>query len=170
MKFTRSFVAIMAIAALTACDDDDDPTDEGDVIAGEYTVSEFRYTADAAGGPTVDLAGIGAAQGGPYGILEMTVDTDNSFAGVLRLPTAGGPQNFNIGGDIELSGSDNITIDFNAATEALGVLDPEESGTYDLNGNTLTITLPDVSFDYGALAGTPSGEIASDLRIVGSRS
>ena len=169
MKLARSFVAVMAIAALAGCDEDD-PTDPDPVnLAGVYAVTSFTYTADS-GAPSVDLAGIPAAQGGPYGILDMTVASDHSFEGVLRLPTAGGPMNFDIGGDITLSGTNTITIAFDAATQALDILDPSETGTYSFVGSTLTITLPDVSFDFGALAGTPSGEVASNLTIVGTRS
>lgn len=169
MKLARSFVAIMAVAALTACDDGDDP-EPPPSIAGVYTVSEFRYTSDASGGPTVDLASIPAPQGGPYGILTMTVAADNSFSGSLKLPTATGPQTFSIGGDITLQSGDDIRIDFNAATQALGVLDPFEVGTYTMSNNTLTIILPNVTFDYGALSGNPSGAVDSNLRIVGTRS
>ena len=168
MMLKRSFVAIMAVAALTACDGDDDDDDDVN-LEGVYAVSSFTYTADS-GAPSVDLAGIPAAQGGPYGILSMTVQEDHSFSGSLKLPTAGGPQTFPIGGDITLTGSNDIRIDFNAATQALGVLDPFEEGTYDLDGNTLTIELPNVTFDFGALAGTPSGDVESDLLIVGTRS
>lgn len=169
MKLMRSLAPLAAVVFLTAgmCDDEGDD-DQDPTIAGVYTVSEFRYTADS-GSPTVDLASIGAAQGGPYGITSMTVDADNSFSGVLRLPTAGGPMNFPIGGDIDLDG-DDISITFDDATNALEILDPVESGSYTMVNNTLTITLPDVSFDYGLLTGTPSGEVASNLRIVGSRS
>lgn len=168
MKLARSFVAIMAIAALTACDDDD-PTDPDVSLAGSYDISSFLYTPDA-GGSGVDLASIPAGSGGPYGILTMTVAADHSFLGSLKLPTAGGPVTFPIGGDIELSGEDNIEITFNEATNNLGQLDPVEVGTYTFVGSTLTIILPNVTFDYGALSGTPSGDTESNLRIVGTRS
>lgn len=167
MKLARSFVAIMAIASLTACDDEDGGTDPEPNIAGTYTVSEFRYTADS-GAPSVDLASIPAGSGGPYGILSMTVAADNSFEGSLKLPTAGGPMTFDIGGDIELDG-DDITIDFDAATEALGVLDPEESGTYAMAGNTLSITLPDVTFNFGSFGGADE-DVDANLEITGTRS
>ena len=169
MKLARSFVAVMAIGALTACDDDNG-TEPDPNIAGTYTVTEFRYTADASGGPSVDLAGIGAAQGGPYGILNMTVEEDNSFTGQLKLPTPAGPQTFNAGGDIEFTGGNNVRIDFDAATDALEILDDYEDGTLTMSGNTITIILPDVTFDYGVLAGTSTGDTESDLRIVGTRS
>lgn len=168
MKLARSFVAIMAVAALVACDED--PTDPEEVsLAGTYTVSTFAYQADAGGDP-VNLALIPAGSGGPYGITTMTVAADNSFNGSLRLPTANGPVAFPIGGDITLSGSNGISIEFDAATNALDQLDPVEAGTYSMVGNTLTITLPDVTFDFGALVGTPTGDTPSSLTIVGTRS
>lgn len=167
MKLARSFVAIMAVAALAACGDD--PIDEDPDIAGVYTVSEFRYTADE-GGQSVDLAGIPETSGGPYGILSMTVATDNSFTGSLKLPTPTGPVTFPIGGDIEFTGGNTIRIDFNEATDALQQLDDFEDGTFSLVGNTLTIVLPNVTFDFGALTGTSTGDTESSLSIVGTRS
>lgn len=170
MKLARSFVAVMAIAALTACDEDPEGPEEDPNIAGVYTVSEFRYTSDASGGPSVDLASIPASSGGPYGILNMTVASDNSFTGQLKLPTPTGPQTFPIGGEIEFMSGSNVRIDFDAQTDALQQLDDFEDGTLTMSGNTITIILPNVTFDYGVLTGTPSGDVESDLRIVGTRS
>ncbi|HUF13385.1 MAG TPA: hypothetical protein VMN78_09815 [Longimicrobiales bacterium] len=167
MKLARSFVAIMAVAALTGCDDNGDG-DPDPNIAGVYTVTEFRYTADESG-ESIDLAGLPASVGGPYGILDMTVAADNSFTGTLKLPTPAGPQEFDIGGDIDFTGGNTLRIDFDAATDALGQLDDFEDGTFSMIGNTLTIILPNVTFDFGAVGGTP-GEVDADLRIVGSRS
>ena len=165
MKLARSFVAIMAVAALGACGDEDP---EETTIAGVYTVSEFRYTSDAQDGPEVDLAGIPESSGGPYGILSMEVEEDHSFAGELMLPGFAAP--YAIGGDITLTGSNGIRIDFDAATQALQILDPFEVGTYAMVNNTLTIILPNVTFDFGALSGNPQGAVESDLKIVGTRS
>lgn len=167
MKLARSFVALMAVAALTACDDDGDGDDPVN-LAGVYTVSEFRYTADS-GSPSVDLAGIPASSGGPYGILDMTVDEDHSFEGTLKLLVNGVPMTFDAGGDIVLTGDDNIRINFDAATQALGILDAFEEGTYSMVVNTLTITLPNVTFNFGAFGGA-NESVDSDLRIVATRS
>lgn len=168
MKLARSFVAIMAVAALAACGDDD-PLPPEDNIAGVYSVSQFEYTADE-GGQSVDLAGIPITSGGPYGILSMTVAADHSFTGSLKLPTAQGPATFPIGGDIALTGSNTITITFDEETNELEQLDPVEVGTYSMVGNTLTIELPNVTFDFGAISGTPTGPVDADLEIVGTRS
>ena len=168
MKLARSFVAIMAIAALTACDDDDDPTDEDPNIAGDYEVSEFRYTDDDNAAITIDLASIPPAGGGPYGITEMTVATDNSFDGTLVLPGAGA---IPIGGDIDFTGDTEVRIDFNEATDLLGVLDDFEDGTLELEGNTITIELPNVTFNFSDInPAWPDEDAEADLRIVGTRS
>ena len=154
MKLARSVVAIMAIAALAACDDEDDPTDEGSNLEGEYTVSSFEYTADD-GDPSVDLASLPAELGCPCGILSMDVDADNNFSGQLRFP---GSPAVNISGDLEVDGND-ITVDFSDATEQLTGLE-DQSGTFTLtSGGTLTMTLPDVTFDFTPFGGeedTPS--------------
>ena len=168
MKLARSFVAIMAITALTACDDDD-PTDEGVTIAdfaGTWTVQSFTYTADDNPSTTTNLAAIPASAGGPYGITTLTISNTGSFTGNLRLP--GAPIDpIPIGGQVVLGSGNNVTVDFNAATEALGVI-TDEAGTYAFsnNRNTLTLDLPDVTFDH-----TLSGQTAvdSDLRIVATK-
>ena len=162
MKLARSFVAIMAVAALAACDDD--PTDEDESLAGAYTVSSFEYTPDA-GGAGVDLASQ-TAFGCPCGIVSMNVAADNSFSGQLKFPCQ---PTATITGDLILSGSNNITIDFSQAVHDATDLE-DESGTYDMDGNTLTITLPEVTFDYGALSGNPGTQTPSVLVIVGTRS
>ena len=170
MKLTRTFVAIMAIAALTACDDEDDGDPELD-ISGDYEVTEFRYTADANAAMTVDLASIPPQQGGPYGITSMVVADDNSFEGEIVLPTPGGPLPFDVGGDIEFTGGDDVRIDFDAATDQLGLLDDFEDGTLELENNTITIILPNVTFNFHDVnPSAPDTEAESNLRIVGTRS
>ena len=162
MKLARSFVAVLAITALTACDDEDGGTDpDGSDLEGEYTVSSFEYTADD-GSPSVDLASLGASSGCPCGILSMTVDADNNFAGTLKFPTT--PQ-VAITGDLEVDGN-NITIDFSdATTNTTGLQD--QSGTFTLtSGGTLTITLPDVTFDFTPFGGTVEESV---LVLVGAQ-
>lgn len=169
MKLARNAVLMLAFAVTATACSEDDPSGPPAIAAGAYTVSTFRYASDD-GTQQVDLATVPAAQGGPYGILSMTVNSDMSFTGSLKLPTSSGPQTFPIGGDISTSGNNTITIDFDAATNALQVLDPTETGTYTVSGNTLQIVLPNVSFDYGLLVGNPQGEVDSDLTIVGTKS
>jgi hypothetical protein len=170
MKFTRTFVAIMAIAAVTACGDDDEDGDPELDISGDYEVTEFRYTADANAAMTVDLASIPPAQGGPYGITSMVVADDNSFEGSITLPTGAGPVTFDVGGDIAFTGGDDVRIDFDDATDELGLLDDFEDGTLELEGNTITILLPNVTFNFHDVnPAAPDTDAESNLRIVGTR-
>ncbi|HSH45283.1 MAG TPA: hypothetical protein VK966_05480, partial [Longimicrobiales bacterium] len=142
---------------------DPDPDPEAE-LAGSYDVQTFRYDADDSD-QSLDLALIPAAQGGPWGILEMTVETDGAFDGTMKLPTPAGVQEFDVGGDIEVTGPGTVRIDFDTATDALGVLDDFEDGTYAISGDVLTLVLPDVTFDF-----TQSGdEVDADLTIVASR-
>ena len=166
MKLARSFVAIMAVATLAACGDD--PDEEDVDLSGVYTVSQFRYQSDANAGLAVDLASIPPSSGGPYGILDMTVEEDHSFEGTLKLLVNGVPTPFDAGGNIELTGGNGIRINFDAATQALGILDPFEVGTYSMVGSTLTIDLPNVTFNFGSFGG-PNEPVESDLRIVAAR-
>ena len=164
MKLVRSFVAIMAIAAVGACgDDDDDGTGPGASLEGSYTVSGFTYTPDA-GGSGVNLALLPSSVGCPCGILSMDVDANNNFSGQLRFP---GEPTATIGGHLDVDGN-NITVDFNQATEdATGLED--EPGTFTLTSSGgLTITLTEVTFDYSPFGG-PAGETPSTLVIVGAQ-
>jgi hypothetical protein len=166
MKLMRSLAPLAAVLLLTAgsCDEDD-PSDEGNPLAGTYSVTGFTYTADANAAMTVNLATVPAGSGGPYGITSMTVAEDNSFAGVLKLP---GVPTLNIEGVIETTGN-NITINFDEATTGGAVTD--ESGTYTMSGSTLTITLPDVTFNYHLVnPAAPDADVESNLVIVGTRS
>ena len=159
MRIARSIVAVMAIAALTACDED--PTDEDTSLEGEYTVSSFTYTADD-GSREVDLASLPSQLGCPCGILSMNVDADNNFSGQLRFP---GQPAVAITGELETDGND-ITVDFSDATEQLTNLE-DQDGTFTLNGGTLTLTLPDVTFDFTPFGGSPN--TPSVLVLVGAQ-
>lgn len=164
MKLARSFVAVMAVAALTACGDDD-PTGPSHTIAdfaGTWTVQSFTYVADDDPSTSTNLSPLN------FGITTLTIASDGSFSGNLRLP--GSPIDpIPIGGQVVLGSGNNVTIDFNAATEGLpGQPLSDEQGTYAFsnNGNTLTLVLPDVTFDH-----TLSGQagVDSNLTIVATK-
>lgn len=167
MKLARSAFLVLALAAsAAACTDDGgtgpDPVD----LSGDYSVQTFEYEADD-GSASLDLATIPPGQGGPMGITEMTVESDHSFAGTLKLPQGGTVVTLPIGGDIEITGANTLRIDFDATTDSYEVLDDFEDGTFQLSGNTLTIVLPEVTFDF-TLSGQPPED--ADLTIVGTRS
>ncbi len=166
MKFTRAFVAILSIAALTACDDENGTGNDDDVVladlAGEWTVQSMTYEGDDSA-EEFDLAAVG------MGITELNIASDGSFDGTLIFPTTGGPQTVPIGGEISISDTDdnsgNLAIDFDEDTEAIGLF-ADEAGTFSLtaSGSGLTVVLPDVTFPPG-LPGTTAGADA-DLTIV----
>lgn len=166
MKLARNAVMMMFMAAtLAACDEPIDPTPDVSILAGVYSVQTFEYESDD-GENSFDLATVPATQGGPWGIISMTVETDGSFDGVMKLPTPQGIQTFPVGGDIEITGDNTMRIDFDAQTDALEILDDFEDGTFSLNGNILTLVLTDVSFDF-----TLSGQepVPADLTIIATR-
>lgn len=159
MKLARNLFLMLAVAAsLTACDDDDDPTDPnngGDPIAvadlaGEYTVSSFTYITDETGDQT-NLTPMG------LGVTDLAVASDGSFDGTLIFPTEAGNQSFELLGDIELSNTTetraDITVNFEGAVVTTGVLSESEAGFIELSGNTLTMTLTEVTVPTGPAAG-----------------
>ena len=168
MKLVRNFALILSLSAVAAgCDDTTDP--DAIVIAdlaGTYSVQTFEYEADNDSGTSLDLATVPAAQGGPLGIISMTVDTDGSFAGQMKLPVQGSVQQFPVGGDITLTGDNTMRIDFDAFTDNLGILDDFEDGSFTLDGDNLTLVLPNVTFDFTMSGAEP---VDADLTIVASR-
>ena len=167
MKLARNAVMVMFMAAaVAACDEEGDPTGiEVSALAGVYSVQTFEYEADD-GSNSFDLATVPATQGGPWGILDMTVATDGSFEGEMKLPTPQGVQTFAVGGDIAITSDSTMRIDFDAQTDALGLLDDFEDGTFTLNGNTLTLVLTNVTFDFTLSGGEP---VPADLTIIATR-
>lgn len=165
MKFARNAVMILGLsAAVVACDDNGTDVDTVD-LSGTYSVETFRYDADE-GSASLNLASVPASQGGPYGITSMTVASDHSFEGSMRLPVNGVPTPFDVGGDIEITGTNTVRIDFDQQTDDLEILDDFEDGTFTLAGDLLTLVLPDVTFDFTMSGNEP---VDADLTIVASR-
>lgn len=174
MKLARSFVAIMAIAALAACDEEEDPTDPnggGDAIvvadlAGAYQIGSFTYDVDDSD-DVLNLTQIG------MGVTQLTVQSSGAFTGTLRFPdpATGTPTDYPIGGTIVLANATasnaDLTINFDAATQALGILDASESGTVSLSGDDLTLTLTEVTVPDGT---GPLAGLEADLIMVATRS
>ena len=169
MKLMRSLAPLAAVVLLTAGMCDDDSTDpDNDIttadLAGDYTISSFTYTPDAGGAP-INLTGLG------LGVTALSVEADGSFEGTLRFPhpATGTPTNFPIGGTISLANETttdaDLTIAFDAATQALGILDATETGSLGLaSDGTLTMTLTEVTVP----AGLPGGGAEADLVMVAS--
>lgn len=167
MKLARNAVMVMFMAAaVVACDEEGDPTGiEVSALAGVYSVQTFEYEADD-GSNSFDLATVPAQQGGPWGIISMTVETDGSFEGVMKLPSGGTIQTFPVGGNIQITGDNTMRIDFDAQTDSLGILDDFEDGTFSLSGNTLTLVLTNVTFDFTLSGAEPE---PADLTIIATR-
>ncbi|MBW3554110.1 MAG: hypothetical protein KY466_11395 [Gemmatimonadetes bacterium] len=168
MKLARNAVMAMFLAAtVAACDEVGDTTGpDVSALAGVYSVQTFEYVADD-GSNSFDLATVPAQQGGPWGIVSMTVETDGSFDGVMKLPSGGTIVTFPVGGVIQITGANTMRIDFDAETDARGILDDFEDGTFSLNDNTLTLVLTDVTFDFTLSGAEP---VPADLTIVATRS
>lgn len=167
MKLARNAVMVIFMAAaVAACDDDGDTTGiDVSALAGVYSVQTFEYEEDD-GPQRFDLATVPPQNGGPWGIVSMTVESDGSFDGVMKLPSEGTVMTFDVGGDIEITGDNTMRIDFDAETDALGILDDFEDGTFSLNGNTLTLVLTDVTFDFTLSGAEP---VPADLTIIATR-
>lgn len=168
MKLARNVIMVMFLAAtVAACDEGGNGTGiEVSALAGVYSVQTFEYVADD-NSNDFDLATVPAEQGGPWGIIDMTVATDGSFDGQLRIPVQGEIRTFDVGGQIVILTDNTMRIDFDQATQALQILDPSEEGTFSLSGDNLTLVLPNVSFDFTLSGAEP---VPADLTIVATRS
>lgn len=168
MKLARNAVVALALAAsVIGCDDEDDPTDSDPIVvsdlAGDYTISSFTYTPDAGGTP-LNLTALG------LGVTELNVEASGAFDGTLVFPHPATGENtpFPIGGTIAISNADeddaDLTISFDAATQALGILDASESGEIEVDDGTLIMTLTEVTVPEGL----PGGGADADLTMVAS--
>lgn len=178
MKFLRSgAVLVLALMAVAACDDTDDGT--GVTIAdleGSWTATQFEYTdANGFGVDAISDAG---------GSASLQVSSTGSFTGQISVPgLTVDPQGATI--TVPLSGTlsidpatDMLNVDFDAQTLAIVCPDPVNSpetclfesfdADYTLNGDVLTFTNDDTSFDFPddieeLLLGGARGEVDATL-------
>jgi hypothetical protein len=166
MKFLRT-ASVLALAAfvLTACDDSSTTGVEVADLAGAWTAQTFEYTDQANPSFSVDV--ISDLQGS----VSLTVNSDGSFTGTVEiglLQTGPVPMQ----GTFSISG-DTLSIDFTGAASAAGLVSDIDA-EYTLNGDKLTLTNDDVSFDFPDIfeqqAGLGArGEVGAMLRVILNR-
>lgn len=146
MKSLRTAsLLVLAAFALTACDDSSTGVTLAD-LAGVWTATQFEYIDNANPGFSIDAV----ADAG--GSVSLDVSESGSFTGSLRIPgltvnpTNGETITVDIGGTISIDG-DTLSIDFNAATEALHLFSDFDA-SFELNGDVLTFVNEDSSFDF----------------------
>jgi hypothetical protein len=143
MQWNRvmSIGALVGAVALAACDDDVDLPHISD-FEGNWTASAVTYTAHADATRQVNIVALG-------GGLTLNLAADGTYAGVLTLPTATGPQPIPITGTVTLvPGSDNqADIVFNWPQGVPPQID-DFRATYSLQGNNLTFSRSDATFHF----------------------
>ncbi len=154
--------ALALIVATAACSDDDngtgpDPENPIDALVGSYQTQSFKYTADANPELTVDLATLG------FGITELTVNADGSFAGTATLEIDGQFQSIPANGTLSNVTETSLTLNFEGI--AAVVLPNPLAVTYSVAGNVVSFVADDVNFDYSVVGG-PAGELPSTLEVV----
>lgn len=163
MQWNRvmSIGVLVGAVALAACDDDVDLPVISD-FQGNWTASAVTYTAHADATRQANIVALG-------GGLTLNLEADGTYAGVLTLPTAQGPQPIPITGTVTLvPGSDNqADIVFNWPQGVPPQID-DFRATYSLQGNNLTFSRTDATFHF-FMFGQEDPEPAN-LLIVMSRS
>ncbi|MFO7892863.1 MAG: hypothetical protein R6U63_03930 [Longimicrobiales bacterium] len=139
MKLLRTAsVLVLSAFALTACDDDATGV-EIDDLAGLWNATQFEYTDQDNTAFSVDVIGDLA------GSLSLDVSEDGSFTGTIEiqlLETGPVPMQ----GTFSING-DTLSIDFTGQASAAGLVSNIEAA-FTLNGDVLTLTNDDVSFDF----------------------
>jgi hypothetical protein len=139
MKFLRTAsVLVLAAFALTGCDEDATGVEVAD-LAGAWTAQQFEYTDQANPSFSVDVIGdLG-------GSVALDVADDGSFTGSMEiqlLETGSVP----MAGTFSISG-DTLSIDFTGQASMAGLVSDIEAA-FTLDGDQLTLTNDDVTFDF----------------------
>ena len=165
MKSLRTAtVLVLSLFVLTACDDDDTTSAEVADLAGAWNTTQFEYTDNA--NPTFSLDVISTLGGS----LTIDVTESGSFTGSVDIPNVT-PGPLPIGGTFSING-DSLSVDFNAQTEAYGLVDDFDAAfTLSGGGNVLTLTNDDVMYDFDdtleAGAGLEQrGEVSATVDVV----
>jgi hypothetical protein len=167
MKPLRNASAlVLAALALTACGESTTTVEIAD-LAGSWSATQFEYEDQSVPGFSVD------AISDAGGTLNVTVQESGAFSGDLRIPGLtvdgmGQTITVPVGGTFSINGS-TLSVDFDAATEALGLL-VDFDASFDLNGDVLTFTTEDADFDFPdaieELAGIGArGEVPATLTV-----
>lgn len=168
MKFLRTAsVLVLSVLVFAGCEDDATGVEIAD-LAGDWTATQFEYTDNSI--PALSLDAISDAGG----TVTLSVAESGAFTGTLSIPgltvdpSTGATITVPIGGTFSISG-DTLSIDFNAATEGLGLFGDFDA-TFELNGDTLTFVNEDSSFDFPDAieqgAGLPvRGDVSATLTV-----
>lgn len=162
---TASVLALSALA-LAACDESTTSVEIAD-LAGSWSATQFEYADPSFPGFSID------AISDAGGTLNVTVQESGAFSGDLRVPGltvdgTGQTITVPVGGTFSINGS-TLSVDFDAATEALGLFGDFDA-SFDLNGDVLTFTTEDTTFDFPdqleELAGIGArGPVPADLTV-----
>ncbi|MCZ6916815.1 MAG: lipocalin family protein [Gemmatimonadetes bacterium] len=129
MKALRTLTAAMLTVAVIGCSDATTVEDVADLV-GTWNAASFLFVSDADPNVTFELI----AEGGSF---TLVIAADGSYTGNFAM----GTEVETFSGTITISGSNLVITDD---------LDPEDTSTvaFELNGNTLTMTDSDESFDF----------------------
>lgn len=145
MKLLRTAsVLVLSALVLTACDESTTSVEIAD-LAGAWTATQFEYSDQAVPGFSID------AISDAGGTLNVTVQESGAFTGDLRVPGltvdgTGQTITVPVGGTFSIDGN-TLLVDFDAATEALGLFGDFDA-SFNLNGDVLTFTTEDTTFDF----------------------
>lgn len=147
MRLPRAALTLLLLAALTgACGDDDDDDGTGvpnvSIFAGTWTATSIRYTSVSTQSRTLDVAQLG-------GGLTLIITSNGAFSGTFKLPTAQGVQTIPITGQVAVQSATQARVDFNWPG-ALAQNPPitNFNATFAMQGNNLTFTRPDATFQF----------------------
>ena len=139
MKALRNLSIVLLLVVLSVtCSDSNEPdvVTVGDLV-GTWTATRFQITDPSGTVLPVPVDLVGALVGGS---LEITVAANGSFTGSFSATAMS--QAIPVAGTVSISGN-TLTIDFTDG------LDQPISGAFVLDGDELTVTGSNLTFDYG---------------------
>lgn len=172
MKLLRATgVLLLSTFALTGCDESTGV--ELADLAGAWVATQFEYEEIGGAGFVIDAISTAG------GTVTLDVQESGSFAGTIRVPglthhpQTGEVITVNIGGTIDLIDDENLSIDFDQATEMLGLFGDFDA-SFELDGDVLTFVNDDTEFDFPdaqeqQLLGQARGEVPSTLTVTLTR-
>lgn len=137
-------ILLLSVAAISACDDDDDPIGiTFSDLVGSWSAQSFVYA--SADNPALAIDVIGTLNGD----LDLTVASNQTFTGTVNVPNLT-PGPLPIGGSLALdTGTGTVSVDFDAQTESYDLFE-DFTADYQMSSdrNTLTWTYEGTTFDF----------------------
>lgn len=167
-----SAASLLALATITVPACGDDPVGiEVAELAGFWNGTQLEYDDITGDAPGFGLDAVADAGG----ILTLAIEENGSFTGLVEIPDVtlnpqtGETVGVTIGGILSIVDPNTLSIDFDAATEALGPF-TDFDAEFTLQAGVLTFVVEETTFDFPdpleeEILGESRGAVAATLSV-----